>query len=122
MEMGEVEIVIEPFGGSADPGILVEGAERAAFETSSELRRPRPFLGDDVDDAADCISAVKPALRPTHDLDALDVPGQDVLEIEGASGRIGRVDAVDKDLGLVRICTANEDPRSFRPDPRSGRH
>ena len=109
MEMSKVEIVIEPFGGSADPGILVEGAERAAFETSSELCRLRPFLGDDVDDAADRISAVKPALRPAHDLDALDVPSQDVLEIEGASGRIGRVDAVDKDLGLIRICTANED-------------
>jgi len=48
-------------------------------------------------------------LGPAHDLDAFDVPGQDVLEIEGAGGRIGRVDAIDEDLGLVRVCSANKD-------------
>src|SRR5271169_2004787 len=103
MEMGKVEIVIEPFGSPADPGILVEGAERAAFQAARELRWPRPFLRDDVDDAANRIGAVKPTLGPAHDLDAFDVPGQDVLEIEGAGGRIGRVDAIDEDLGLVRV-------------------
>lgn len=36
-------------------------------------------------------------------LDAFDVPGQDVFEIEGSRRRIGRVDAVDEDLRLIRI-------------------
>jgi len=40
-------------------------------------------------------------LRPAHHFDPLDVPGQDMLEVEGAGGRIGRIDAVDKDFGLV---------------------
>ena len=71
--------------------------------------RPRPFLGDDVDDAADRIGTVEPALRTAHHFDPFDIPGQNVLEIEGAGGRVGRIDAVDEDLGLVRICPADKD-------------
>src|SRR5207253_3091713 len=64
--MSKVEIVVEPFQRPAYPGVLVEGAERAAFEAAGKLRRPRPFLGDDVDDAADRIGTVEPALRAAH--------------------------------------------------------
>ena len=39
-----------------------------------------------------------------------------MLEIEGAGCRIGGVDAVDKDLGLIRIGAADKDGRhSARP-------
>ena len=68
------------------------------------------------DDPADRVGAVEPALRSAHDLDAVDIPSQDMLEIEGAGRRIGRVDAVDKDLGLVRVGAADED-RGHSPGP-----
>jgi hypothetical protein len=109
MEMGEVEVEIEPFGGSAHLGVLVEGTERPALQAAGELPRPRALLRDDVDDAADRIGTVKPALGAAHHFDTLDVPSQDMLEIKGSGGRIGRVDAVDKDLGLVRVCAADKD-------------
>jgi hypothetical protein len=77
---------------------------------------PDPLLRNDVDDPADCVSAVKTALRSAHDFDAVDIPGQHMLEIEVAGRRIGRVDAVDKDLGLVCVGPAQEDRRrSARP-------
>src|ERR1700730_14561668 len=101
MIMSKIQIVVEPLQGSAEPGVLIECTERAALQAPGKLCRPGPFLGDDVDDAADRIDAVEPALRPAHNFDPFDVPGQDMLEIEGAGGRIGGIDAGDEDLVLV---------------------
>src|ERR1700730_9001924 len=107
--MSKIQIVVEPLQRPADPGALIACTERTALQAPSKLCRPRPFLCNDVDDAADRIGAVEPALRPAHNFDPFDVPGQDMLEIEGAGGWVGRVDAVDENFGLVRICTAYED-------------
>src|ERR1700730_18359819 len=109
MIMSKIQIIVEPLQGSAESGVLIECTERAALQAPGKLRRPGPFLGDDVDDATDRIGAVEPALRPAHNFGSFDVPGQGMLGIEGAGGRIGGIDAVDEDLGLVRICPAYED-------------
>ena len=77
MEMGEVEVEIEPLGGPAHLGVLVEGTERPTLQAAGELAGPRALLRDDVDDAADRIGAVKSALRAAYHFDALDVPSQD---------------------------------------------
>jgi hypothetical protein len=69
------------------------------------------------------VLSVRPARPGTRDRPGLDAgeiefpdrPDQRfhgekaVLEIEGPSGRVGRIDTVDKDLGLVRVCAADED-------------
>src|SRR5271155_3289504 len=116
LPMGKIEIVIETLGGAAYPKVLVERAECPPLQTAGELRGSRPFLRDDIDAPAYGIGAVETALRPADDLDTVDVPGQDMLEIEEARRRIGRVDAIDEDLGLVRVCPADED-RSLSPWP-----
>ena len=105
------ERIIAALVAAAEAGDLVEGAERAALDQGRRLRRPVTFLGDDRDHAADCIGAIEAALRAAQHLDAGDVGGQQLAEIERAVGVAGiaDVDAVDEHLDLVRVGAAHED-------------
>ena len=109
--MRDVGIVVEARLRAADAGRLVEGAERAAFDARGRLGRPGAGLGDDVDDAADRVRAIEPALRAAQDLDAVDVGGEELREIERAVGRarIADIDAVDEHLGMIGVGAAHED-------------
>src|SRR5256885_10031890 len=101
--MIDVERVIVVCGSSAEAATFVEGIERAAFRHESDLGRSFALLGDDGDHAAERVGAIEAALRPTQDLNALDIAGQQLAEIERAVriARIADVDAVDEKLGVI---------------------
>ena len=71
------------------------------------LRGPSPLAGDDVDDAADGVGAVEAAHGPADHLDALDVLGRQVGEIELAVGDVVGLDAVDQHQRVVALGAAD---------------
>ncbi len=85
----------------------VRGSHRAALGPHREGQRPLPAPRDDVDHAAHRIGAVEAAHGPANDLDALDVVGGEVGEIELAVGGVVGLDAVDQDQRVVALGTAD---------------
>ena len=79
------------------------------------------LAGDDVDDAADRLAAPQHRLRSAHDLDPLDIAGDEVAEVVAARGGRGIVDLdpVDQRDGVVRIAAADEH-RGDRAEPARG--
>ena len=71
---------------AGDAGGQVAGAVAAALDAALHRERAAPALGDDVDDAADRVRAVEAGLGAAQDLDALDVVGRQVGEVELAVG------------------------------------
>jgi hypothetical protein len=110
MKMFDVRRVVKLLEGTADAAGLVECIEGSGFDAGVELGRPRPALGDDVDDAADGIGAVQAALRTAQDFNRLNVLGEKLTQVEGAAGIAGIADinSVDQHLGMIRIRAANE--------------
>src|SRR6185437_5357018 len=86
VEMAEVESVADAAGRAAGRTRLIESAVGAALDARFEMRRSAAGLGDDVDDAADGVGAVEPALRSAQHLDALDAEERQMREIEAAIG------------------------------------
>src|SRR5579859_3699007 len=88
---------------SADANTLIERAERSGLVHRGPARGPFALLGNDRNDAADRVRAVKSALRAAQYLDLGHVGGQKVSEIERTGAGVADVDAVDQHLGVVRI-------------------
>jgi len=76
--MREIKIVAEPPHGTAEPGGLVEGLERAALQRPIRVRRAAAAFRDDVDDTANRVRTVEAALRPAQHFDPGDVGGEDL--------------------------------------------
>ena len=85
----------------------VAGAQRAALGAHRHAQGALPAAGDDVDDAAHGIGAVEAAHGPADHLDALDVLGRQVGEIELAVGGVVGLDAVDQDQRVVALGAAD---------------
>ena len=105
------ERVVDAVVAAAEAGGLVEVLERPAFDRAGDPGGSLALLGDDGDHATERISAVEATLRSAQHLDALDVRGQELAQIKHA-GRVARVayiDAIDEDLGVVRIGAPQED-------------
>ena len=70
-------------------------------------QRPLAAPGDDVDDAAHGVGAVEAAHGTADHLDALDVLGGEVGEVELAVGGVVGLDAVDEHQRLVALRAAD---------------
>ncbi len=86
-------------------------AVAARLHRHRAMRRLTALAGDDVDDAAHRVRAVERRLRPAQHLDALDVDGGEIAEIERAVGRrrIADAHAVDQHQGLAGVGAAQAD-------------
>ena len=85
----------------------VARAERADLGAHRHAQRALARAGDDVDDAADGVGAVEAAHGPADHLDALDVLGRQVGEVELAVGDVVGLDAVDQHQRVVALGTAD---------------
>ena len=85
----------------------IAGAERAALGADRRGKRALAASGDDVDDAADGVGAVEAAHGPANHLDALDVLGREVGEVELAVGGVVGLDAVDQHQRVVALGAAD---------------
>ena len=83
-----------------------ERIEPAAFERRRRVR-PAALPRDDPDYRADGVRSIERALRPTHDLDSLDVGHRQVAEVEAAAERIG-LHAVHEHERVVRFAAARK--------------
>ena len=112
-EMRDVESVVERPLAPTQAAILIEGCERACLGRGGDPGRPLSLLGDDGNHATDRLRAVEAALRATQHLDARDIGGQELPEVERTRwiAGIAGVDAVDQDLDVVRVGPAHEDRR-----------
>src|SRR5690606_7984843 len=82
----------------AERGVQSVGAERTALRADRALERSGSLMGDDIDDAADGLAAVKRALRSAQDFDARDIVREQIAEIEFVRGHgIADLDPVDQD-------------------------
>src|SRR5439155_26575048 len=79
---------VEPLDRALHAHDLPEGVPAAALEAGYPLRRSLPLLRDDVDDPADGVGAVEPALRPAHDLDTVDRVERQLREVEATARRV----------------------------------
>ena len=109
----EGQVVVEAALAAAHVGAAVAPQPRAELGEGLAVHRPLAGLGDQVDDAADRLAAVHRAHRAAHDLDAVEVLGQQMREIGRAIGsrRIVDGDAVDQHQHMVGIGAADEDRR-----------
>ena len=108
---GEGEVVVEAPLAAAHVGAAVAPQPRAELGEGGAVHRPLARLGDHVDDAADRLAAVHRAHGAAHDLDAIEVLGQQMREVGSAVRSRGIVDgdAVDQHQHVVGIGAANED-------------
>ena len=81
----------------------------AAFEQALRGRRAAAAR-DDLDDAADGVSAVERALRTAHHLDAFDVSQRHLRQVHAAAEGVG-ADAIDEHQGEVRFAATGEERR-----------
>ncbi len=118
MQMLDIGRVLKLVLGPAQRERFVVGVEGPALDTARNIERSFPRTGRDADDTADGIGSIQSALRPAQHLDALDVRGQQLAEIEARAGiaRVAHVDAVDEHLGMIGIRAAHED-RGLPPGP-----
>ena len=79
----------------------VAGAEGAPLAAHRHGQRALAVAGDDVDDTAHRIRAVEAAHGPADHLDALDILGRQVGEVELAIGDVVGLDAVDQHQRVV---------------------
>src|SRR5579862_6148433 len=93
----------------AEIQLLVKSAIRTALDLSGNLRRALTGFGGDRDDAADRVAAVVAALRTAQYLDALNIAGQQLAEVELliVAARIGDVDTVDQHLDMIGVGATN---------------
>ncbi len=85
----------------------IAGAERAALRAQRRGEGALAAAGDDVDDAAHGVGAVEAAHGAADHLDALDVLGGKIGEIELAVGGVVGLDAVDQHQRLVALGAAD---------------
>src|SRR5262245_58999482 len=109
--MIDIEFIIEVGRRSPEARTLIERAETAAFCGEAPIGRPFSFLGDDRDHAADRISTIEATLRSAQHLDAFNVTGEHLSKIKRAvaAGGIAHLDAIDNELGMIRVGAAQED-------------
>ena len=102
--------VMDTVVGPGNRRRLVEGIERTAFGAGMDRQRAVTHLGDDIDDAADGVGAVKRALRPAQHFHPREIPCQQLGDIGRATGGggIGHVNAVHDQLHMVGIGAAHE--------------
>lgn len=115
VKVHHVGTVVKGILRAADAAALIERVEGAAFEQPGELRRAGTGFGDDVDHPAYGVGAVQAALRAAQHLDAFDVLGEQLPEVERSGGvtRVADVDAVHEHLGVIGVGAAYE----YRGDP-----
>src|SRR5262249_2979747 len=85
----------------------VARVERPGLAAQRQAERAAALAGDDVDDAAHGIGAVEAAHGAADDLDALDVLGRQVGEVELAVRQVVGLDAVDQHQRVVALRTAD---------------
>ena len=108
---GGGDVVVEAAFAAAHIGAAVAPQPRAELGEGLAVHRALAGLGHHVDDAADRLAAVHGAHRTAHDLDAVEVLGEEMGEVGRAVGRRGIVDgdAVDQHQHMVGIGAADED-------------
>jgi hypothetical protein len=111
LRKGGAERIVDELRSAGQRGGAAIGPERAGFQEEARLGIAFPPAGDDVDDAAHGVGTVEDALGSPDDLDALDIVGREVGEIEAAVGgdRVVGLDAVDHDEGVAGAGPAHED-------------
>ena len=82
MEMFYVGDVVKDACGTAETRRLVEGIERAALGGYADPWGAIATLRNDVDDTANGIRSVQPALRASQNFDPLDVRREKLAEIK----------------------------------------
>jgi hypothetical protein len=89
----------------------VAGVEGTGLRRDRARRPLRRAGGDQVDHASDGLAAPQHRLRPAQHLDARDVAGQEVAEVEAAAGRrrVVQLHPVDQHHRLVGLRPANAD-------------
>ena len=98
---------MRPLAPRRKPRRHITGAERAGLGLEGQRQRPLAPAGGDVDHAADGVGAVERAHRPADDLDALDVVGRQVGEVELAVGGVVGLHAVDQHQRVVALGAAD---------------
>src|SRR5258708_1545548 len=102
--MGDIERIVETRNGSTRARALIERVERTALEHTCYLRRPLPFLRDDINHAPQRVRSVETALRSAQHFHPRDIRGQHLSKIENTvlAGIVG-LDSIDQYLGVIRI-------------------
>ncbi len=72
---------------------------------------------EDLDDASHRIRSVQHTHRPAHHLDAVDVVGRQMREIDAAAGVVQR-DAIEQHLHVIALAPAHEQRRLPAVAPR----